>query len=578
MKPFTSMPTILSLALLGCGLDASKPTVELSATPGQLSSAGQIRLLANATDNTGISKVEFFRIKPSGIISDIATLKAKPYEAVVLLGPDDNGKVAFVAKAYDARGNVGESQTVEVTVAIDATPPEVTLTTNDPNITAAGSVTLTALASDASGIAKVEFFKGQTSLSTDTLAPFQQTLNFTSADNGTPAYSALATDNNGNASQSLPISLTINIRTLGLSASFISPGRSGHTCAIKNDGTSYCWGKNRSGQLGLDSLSNTSVPKALIYPPELSSFRQISVGATHTCGIGSNGKTYCWGANGDRAILGGSTAGTTAPAEVLLPTPLQEISAGYSHTCAISASKTYCWGDNSVGLLGNGSNAISSIPVAVSLPQGVTAFTRVSVGYVHSCALSTDDRAFCWGANTYSQLGNGENSNSQSPIPVTASNITFKQVAAGGFHTCALTPSGKAYCWGDNSSGQLGNGLRVLAKIPMLVNMPLGVNAFSQISAGRDHTCAIDVGGNAYCWGNGKYGQLGNGNPYIFTLPRKVALPESVRTFSRIAAGEQTTCAIASNGKAYCWGSNEFGQLGDGSLRDSFVPVLVVAP
>jgi alpha-tubulin suppressor-like RCC1 family protein len=188
------------------------------------------------------------------------------------------------------------------------------------------------------------------------------------------------------------------------------------------------------------------------------------------------------------------------------------ISTWGQHTCGLTVSgATYCWGRNSYGQLGNGSTDSSPVPVPVT---GGLSFYAVTGGLYHTCGLTVSGAAYCWGRNGYGQLGNGSTDSSSVPLPVTGG-LSFSAITAGRFHTCGLTTDGVAYCWGDNSAGQLGDGSFTIA--PRLV--PTGVAGgltFSSVTAGGLHTCALATTGVAYCWGFNSWGQLGNGTGFGF--------------------------------------------------------------
>jgi alpha-tubulin suppressor-like RCC1 family protein len=239
-----------------------------------------------------------------------------------------------------------------------------------------------------------------------------------------------------------------------------------------------------------------------------------------------------------------------------------------------SGGAAYMWGLNDYGQLGNGTTTNTPSPVAVS---GGLSFRALTTGTSrsHTCGLTSAGSAYCWGANSSGQLGNGSTTDGSTPVAV-AGGLAFTALAAGGRsgtsqgHTCGLTSSGAAYCWGDNSSGQLGDGSTTNRSAPIPVS---GGLSFSALAAGMFHTCGLTSAGAAYCWGDNSSGQLGDGS----TTSRSTPIPVSGGlSFSAIIAGSLHSCALTSAGAAYCWGWNFYGQLGDGSTADSSVPVRVV--
>ncbi|MGH7564592.1 MAG: RCC1 domain-containing protein [Gemmatimonadota bacterium] len=255
--------------------------------------------------------------------------------------------------------------------------------------------------------------------------------------------------------------------------------------------------------------------------------------------------------------------------------PLATISAGFRHTCAVvSDGQAYCWGLNNAGQLGDGNGGTASaIPVPVN---GELAFQSISTGGFHTCGLTVGGAAYCWGDNSSGQLGDDDfGTNSDSPVAVVGGHA-FESISAGRLHTCAVTTVGAAYCWGNNSSGSLGDGNGGIdndTDIPVLV---LGVPAFESISAGDFHTCGVATLGSAYCWGFNQEGQLGKGDSG-FTTGSDVPVPVvGDLSFEAISGGNRHSCGVADGGEGYCWGENDLGQLGDGNAgTDSDTPVRV---
>src|SRR6266516_4352386 len=190
----------------------------------------------------------------------------------------------------------------------------------------------------------------------------------------------------------------------------------------------------------------------------------------------------------------GLTGATSSAFNVVAPVSVAPVSAGTYQTCGVTlSSAAYCWGDNTFGQLGNGTTTFSTTPVAVS---GGLAFAAVSAGY-HTCGVTLSSAAYCWGYNLVGQLGNGTTTNSDVPVAVSGG-LTFAAVSAGTFHTCGVTLSSAAYCWGDNTGGGLGNGTTTNSTTPVAVS---GGLTFAAVSAGDYYTCGVTPNGAAYCWG-----------------------------------------------------------------------------
>jgi alpha-tubulin suppressor-like RCC1 family protein len=290
--------------------------------------------------------------------------------------------------------------------------------------------------------------------------------------------------------------------------------------------------------------------------------------------MSAEGRAYCWGAN----VLGALGNGIATPVAVNLGAippgeTLTDPSAGASHACALSAGWAYCWGKNDHGQLGNETPDNRNEPVAITrgqIPEGAT-LTRVSTGWDHSCALSAAGRAYCWGSNAFGQLGDGKKED-ESKTPVAVDGIpagaTLTELSTGAGHTCALSATGQAYCWGENDHGQLGDGTNEPRSTPTGIvagEIPSGTT-LTGLSTGGRHSCALGANSRAYCWGANYHGQLGNERKIDSVTPIEVhrgAIPPG-ETLSQVSAGAEHTCAQTAEGHAYCWGYNGAGQLGDG--------------
>ena len=283
----------------------------------------------------------------------------------------------------------------------------------------------------------------------------------------------------------------------------------------------------------------------------------------------TDSQAYCWG-YGPNGQLGNGTIGLSyRPVAVLGGLKFRSVSVGYGHSCGVTTDfKAYCWGDNSNGQLGDGTT--TSHQLSPVLVVGGYRFRQISAGGSHTCALTySDQRAYCWGYNSAGELGDGTLIERHAPVPVRGGR-QFSQLDAGGQrHTCAVTVDYQAFCWGENSSGQLGDSTRTLRSSPVLV---VSKHRFRQVSAGGFHTCAVTPRGEAFCWGENAEGQLGNGTTFRARVPRRVSGDLNV---DRVTAGEYFTCAETSGNLAYCWGNNQGGQLTDGTRAERLTPVPV---
>ncbi len=236
----------------------------------------------------------------------------------------------------------------------------------------------------------------------------------------------------------------------------------------------------------------------------------------------------------------------------------------------------YAWGDNSDGQLGEGNTTNSTTPLAVRLPAGVQV-TAMAAGASHSLAIGSDGKLYAWGSNNSGQLGNGGRPGGLTPVLVSLpAGVTATAIAAADHHSLAIGSDGNLYAWGGNLSGELGNGSTTQSNVPALVHLPVGVTA-TAIAAGAQYSLAIGSDGNLYAWGDNYAGQLGNGSSAQSNVPTIVSLPAGVTPMA-IAAGFEHSLASGSDGNLYAWGSNNNGQLGTGNTTSSHVPVTVLLP
>jgi alpha-tubulin suppressor-like RCC1 family protein len=352
-----------------------------------------------------------------------------------------------------------------------------------------------------------------------------------------------------------------------------------HVCVVMSTGT-YCWGRNSEGQLGSGGFSTADSVAALVRGGL--TFVQAAAGYVHSCGITAAGAAYCWGYNAYGQV-GDGTSGTNRnqPVAVTGGHVFASIAAGFYHTCGITTAsgtaaedrQVYCWGNNGNGQLGDGTTTNNATPVRVANPlQTTTRATVLSLGSGHSCARALDNQIYCWGYNGDGELGNNTAVSSAVPVGVALAR-TWTTVAAGASHSCGLDVNNDAYCWGYNGYGQLGDGTTTGRLLPTLVT---GGLKLSSIGAGSYHTCAVlGVNGNGYCWGRNFEGQLGDnqGSGNQSTAPVQV---NGTLSFTRITGGYYNTCGRSGTG-VYCWGQNNYGQLGNGTRgANVLIPAQIV--
>ena len=305
------------------------------------------------------------------------------------------------------------------------------------------------------------------------------------------------------------IDSNVPVDVVGLSSGVVSLAHGSHfACALLSSGGVKCWGFNSSGQLGNNSLVDSKVPVDVI---GLSSgVASISAGIWHVCAVMNAGGVKCWGDNRYGQLGDDSLVNRGVPVDVIgISGQVLMTDAGW-HTCAVlSSGGVKCWGFNGAGQLGNNSLVDSKVPVDVTgLASSVIAVTAGGSGQ-QSCALLSSGAVKCWGSNFYGELGNSTNVNSKVPLSVTGLSAGVVTISTTAYQTCALLSSGGAKCWGYNGYGELGDGTAVNRNAPVNVaGLPGGIIA---VAAGTYSTCALTAAGGVKCWGYGGQGTLGNG-------------------------------------------------------------------
>ena len=345
-------------------------------------------------------------------------------------------------------------------------------------------------------------------------------------------------------------------------------GGSLHSCAVRLDGTAYCWGDNSSGQLGDGTTIERTSPVKVPLPLRA---LQIAAGGGHTCALLSDQTVSCWGDNFDGQVGNGATG-----SPVLSPAPVQgltgatSIAVGEAFNCAIAAGGTvWCWGDNFSGQIGDGT--VVKRPTPVQVP-GLTGVQSIALGGVHACAVLSGGTVSCWGANLAGQLGDGTTTDRHSPTTVPGLAVVIN-LTAGGMSNCALLQSGPVLCWGLNALGQLGDGTTTTRGVPVPVPGIGNVRALFAASE-SDHVCALFISGAVSCWGANHDGEIGDGTTSLSKL-----LPTPVQglggTVTSLGLSGKTSCAVLASGGLQCWGDNSFGQLGIGNTVSHPLPVNV---
>ncbi len=310
----------------------------------------------------------------------------------------------------------------------------------------------------------------------------------------------------------------------------------------------------------------------VVPPPHQVNYASVDVGDLHACALATDATGLCWGDN-IAGQLGTNDVDTRVQPDFIQTTFKWDLLiTGTVHTCGLVSEKAYCWGANNVGQLGLGS---ASFPILTPDSIGGLRWLTLAVGTLHSCGTtSTDSTTYCWGSSSRGQLGDGITGDlTFTPFPIAVLvDTAFVQLTAGSQHTCGLNSAGEAYCWGDATFGQIGTGVFIGSTVPVPV---AGGLLFASIDAGGRHTCAVTAAGEGYCWGEGSNGALGNGG----TQPKSSPVPVSGSlTFGHISAGGGHTCGHTLTDEVWCWGINESGQLGTGDTDLHPLPVRLGGP
>lgn len=368
-----------------------------------------------------------------------------------------------------------------------------------------------------------------------------------------------------------------------------------HTCALtlgvfSDDTSLWCWGGNGAGQLGIGGTAAESlVPVRVNAVAPLAGVDLIGAdaGAAHTCAAAVGGALYCWGSNAQGQLGTGGPGEERRPVPVPGVTDVAAVATGQEHTCAVTdVGSVWCWGRNDAGQLGTGSLAASA-----GTPQpvgGLVGITGIAAHEHNTCVVDAGGDAWCWGSDADGQLGDaGAATTSRVPVQVDESGIGdpfLDQVDVGRRHACAVDDEGAAYCWGDDSAGQLGDG-GAATDSPMPVPVAAGERLFVRVDAGDDTTCGLEIF-VVSCWGDNTRGRLGTGDVANRETPAGIANGEMRPTpflgplfglASALLIGVDTsgghTCAVEILGSVYCWGANDAGQLGDRTRVDNAAPV-----
>ena len=367
------------------------------------------------------------------------------------------------------------------------------------------------------------------------------------------------------------------------------------SCALNSAGATYCWGANSSYvEYGNATILPKNAPTAIATGP---TFKALAAGsAQFMCAITPENKGVCWGrgesgqmATGLDGLAGNPFTPMTGAVDWTSMSVQRLTGCGIDQTGVV-----YCWGRNQRGEIGNPSFAFDARVTTPTAIATTARFTKVAMGWLHACGLTTNQELYCWGTNVDGQLGRGEADTVRHPEPAPVPGTTkWIDVAASSRSTCAIAADSTAWCWGFNYSGQLGDDSKTSRSAPTAVltttkfakiEMSSGFGGFgapgavplptTTVQGPFTHTCALTSAGAAWCWGFNLYGQLGDGTKIDRLTP--VAVQGGLK-FNALGLGGSNSCGMDGN-YIWCWGGNGAGQLGNGTNTDSALPVKVSAP
>ena len=363
---------------------------------------------------------------------------------------------------------------------------------------------------------------------------------------------------------------------------------------------------------------------------EIGNVVSVSSGTAHTCAVSDVGYVYCWG-RGNHGQLGNSNQeDSLTPVRVHTGkaaaidsdggylSNIKKISVGNDHSCAVSGiGNVYCWGYGEYGQNGNNTNSNELVPVRVHEGEALSVdsdggylsnIRSVSAGSEHTCVASNASNIYCWGEGSSGRLGNNEKNTYFIPVRVRGGKAmasdtvdgylsNIRDVSSGSEHTCVVSNTNNVYCWGHRERLGIETTEDELVPIRILAGEALASDKtgvylanMRNISAGHLHTCAVSNAGNAYCWGYGQYGQLGNNSTANQRVPvlvqahdRETPRSDQARisqvyylaNMRNISAGNLHTCAVSNANNVYCWGHGQFGQLGNNSTTNRSLPARV---
>lgn len=335
---------------------------------------------------------------------------------------------------------------------------------------------------------------------------------------------------------------------------------SSHQCGIRNDGTLWCWGSHTYGQLGIGAPTGSGHDKGS--PTQVgteTTWKAIAgLADSHTCAVKDDGSMWCWGRNNQHQLGLGETGGPQEVQPVQVGTDLdwdKVTTCGSPCSCALRTDQSlWCWGALLVFAA-----PLAEDPAPISSPA--VQWRSVAGGDLHVCGIDTTNVLWCVGKNIYGQLGTGAFSIEETAPVVVTGGHSWRKVAAGVNFTCALELDSTLWCWGSNVQGQLGQGTMGYG-----INSPVqvGTAAWLDISLGATHACGVRSDATLWCWGSNNSGELGQGS--ISPAVLQPAQVGSDAWWKSVHVGSAFSCARREDDSLWCWGDNQHGQLGGGTV------------
>ncbi|BCY06802.1 hypothetical protein [Actinoplanes sp. L3-i22] len=358
-----------------------------------------------------------------------------------------------------------------------------------------------------------------------------------------------------------------------------------HACAIKSTGKLYCWGDADHGELGIEPKSRTAyfAPRTGAGP-----FTTLVPGSTFFCASKADSTLWCLGQNLRGQLSTGDYAHRYAFTQAAGPPSgtWANLSAGWDHICGVSTThNAYCWGRDPNGRGGTGT-VRSSATANVTAPAAVlggAVWSRLAASAYSTCGIRTDTTLWCWGGAGNGALGDGvvySSSGAQpTPQPVTAAGTgTWRAVAGGDYFHCGLQTDDSLWCWGNNAAGQLGANLDPAVAANVSRTTPQAVGAgYQSLSAGYEHACAITLTGALYCWGQNTSGEIGQGavTPAYWYVPQPVTAGGTNNDWAQVITGLSFTCGRKIDNRVFCWGTNGNNETGSAAASPVLTPALV---